>query len=369
MRKMRNVILLKMRIIKLMVVLVLGSFSSAQENPRIFVEQLIDNAYKNGEVIGISAGVMNVENDSWFYSQGYSDKSEKAIFKSNTICRIASVTKSITAVAIMQLIEDQKLTLETNVSSILPEFNTQEKSQITVKHLLEHSSGIPHYKNKKEINNKIDYHSLDQVLDLFNSRELIFKPGTNYEYSVYGYVTLGLIIERITNMSYEEYLTNNIFKPAGMVNSSVEKFGVQLDNKSKLYHKHSKRKTQEVKDQNLSDRIPAGGVQSTLEDLLNFGRAILNETLLSKQSIEQLFTDSGLVSRPNNPYGMGFRIYGNGENMGRVIGHNGQQLGSSTFLFLFPDRGIVTAVVSNTSVFEGTGNIGISLFEVGKSLN
>jgi len=350
----------------LSLLLISTGFCQESEDEKKRIVQLLDDAFSKKEVVGVASGVINIDGKTWYHQAGYANRDSKTPFSIHTVSRIASTSKPITAVAIMQLVEQGKLTLNTKVGSILPEFNNGQKAKITVQHLMQHSSGIPHYKNKKEINNEKEYPNLSDVLSIYIDRELLFEPGTKFTYSVYGYVTLGIIIEKISGISYTDYLTENIFKKAGMKNSSIEEFGQNYPNKSKLYHKHSKRKTIEITNQNLSDRVPAGGIQTTVEDLLLFGKSLLNHTLVSKESMELLLTDSGLEVKPNNPYGMGFRLYGTGEKMGRIVGHNGQQLGCSAFLFLFPDRGIASAVISNTSVYNATGNIGISLFTVGE---
>ena len=356
------------RFMLLGLVLIIHFTCPSQTSNKEKVHQLLATAVENKEVVGISAGIINAEGSTWFSNAGLADREGFVAFDEFTVSRLASISKTFTAVAVMQLIEEGKLSLETPVGTLLPEFNTGNRAKITVKDLLQHSSGIPHYRNKKEINNTKEYAKLHDVLKVFIDRELLFEPGTAFEYSVYGYVTLGLLIEKASGMSYEAYLAEKIFAKAGMKHSSVEKFGETYVNKAKRYHKHTKRKTVEITDQNLSNRTPAGGIQTSLSDLLLFGKALINNTLITQESLELMMTSSGLVEKPNNPYGLGLRIYGKDEVRGRIVGHNGQQLGSSTFLFLFPDKGIATAVVSNTSVFRATGNIGIALFEVANDL-
>lgn len=349
--------------------LVTGFYGFGQEKSgKKYIEDMVSQDYASKKFVGLSCGVINKEGKTWIYNKGQSNKESKVDFDSKTISRIASVTKIFTAVAVLQLVEKKLISLDTKVGSIIPEFNVGNKAKITVKHLLQNSSGIPHYANKKEINNKINYLSFEGVLEVYAKRPLLFEPGTQFEYSVYGYQTLGIVIEKITGITYGQYLKENIFLPAKMNNTSIELFGEKIENKSLLYHKKNKRKTVEVKNHNISNRIPAGGILTTLEDLLLFGNAVVTHKIISSSSLELMMTNSGLVKKPNNPYGLGLRIYGEGKNMGRIVGHNGHQLGSSAFLFLFPDRGIATAVISNTSVYNGIGSIGIGLFEVSHKL-
>ena len=109
---------------------------------------------------------------------------------------------------------------------------------------------------------------------VFENRKLDFTPGTDFGYSTYGYVVLGLIIEKISGISFEEYLQEHIWNKAGMSNTGIEKYGIDYPNKSALYH-YEKKKTVDGTKNNLSNRVPGGGVYSTLQVILKFGNGIL----------------------------------------------------------------------------------------------
>lgn len=322
-------------------------------------QKFLDVAVTNGHCAGIAAGIMLDGEIHWQGNAGFADKETQTSFSGQTITRTASIAKSMTSVAVMQLAEQGKLDLDDLVSEYLPAFTTGQKAKVTVRHLLQHASGIRGYASNKERQSYVDYPTLTDAMRIFVESELAFAPGTDYSYTTYGYVVLGVVIEQVSGMTYEEYLQAHIWTPAGMVNTGVEKYGVNTPGKAALYHQKKPGKIKLVRMTNLSDRVPGGGIPSTVEDLLRFGTAVLDGTLISAESLVEMTTDSGL-KKEDNGYGLGWYLYGENEIVGSLFGHNGEQLGCSSFLFLMPEKNAVVAIVSNTSGAKR---------EVGKVLN
>ncbi|MFP2996713.1 serine hydrolase domain-containing protein [Spongiivirga sp. MCCC 1A20706] len=332
---------------------------------------LLKAAIDKGQCMGIAAGVIIQDSVAWKSAAGFRNKAEKLEFSTTNISRTASIAKPMTAVAIMQLVEAGKIKLEDKISGIIPELkgNNQYKN-ITVLQLLQHSSGIPHYNGRKEVTNRITYLSLKGLIPVFANRALLFEPGTQFEYSVYGYVLLGRIIEVVSDMSYQDYMKTYIWDLAGMGQTKVE-YTINIDNKkSILYHQSKPGKIKEAKVNNLSNRIPAGGIVSTTEDLLKFAKALMNEQLISKQSLALMSKNYGL-KKEGNGYGLGWYLYGNNPKLGNIIGHTGGQYGCSAFLLIAPEKKSAVVVLSNTSgALQEVSNIAVSLLGiVGKVAN
>jgi len=323
--------------------------------------QVLDDAVNKQECVGIAAGVSIQGATKWSDAKGYADSKTKTAFSTQTKNRIASITKPMTAVAILQLMEQKKLKLDDPISKYIASLPEHIKP-ITIQQLLEHSSGINAYKSNKEQRNKKEYKSMEEAMALFISRELLAAPGTAFNYTSYGYVVLGLIIEKTSGLSYEDYLKKNIWEKAGMQNTGVEDYGVSYSNKASLYHRNSKGKTKAAEATNLSDRIPGGGVYSTVEDLLKFGDAILTDRLITDASKQWMIKDNGF-KKVGNPYGLGWYLYGENPDHGNVFGHNGAQIGSSCFLMLLPEKNTSIVVMSNTSGAMSTvSRISVQLF-------
>ena len=205
----------------------------------------------------------------------------------------------------------------------------------------------------------MNYPTLTDAMNIFVESELAFTPGSDYSYTTYGYVVLGVLIEEVSEITYEAYLQEHVWTPAGMTNTGLEKSGVDYPGKAALYHQLKLGKIKSAKSTDLSDRVPGGGIQSTVEDLLRFGAAVLDGTLITPESLAAMTTDSGL-KKEDNGYGMGWYLYGENELVGELFGHNGEQLGCSSFLFLMPEVNTVVVIISNTSGAKR---------EVGKVLN
>jgi len=346
---------------------VLIAFGQDKRPMKERLTDFVDQTITEEELVGVSVGVLTADNNSWYYSNGFSDQKARAPYSHQTINRTASITKPITAIAIMQLVEQGKLDLDTPVGNYLPLFSTKKYSQITVRHVMQHTSGLSAYKNNREANNEKQYDSFEAAFSIIEKRELQFDPGTDFGYTSYGYGVLGMLVEKISGLSFADYLSKYIFEPAGMTQTSLETFGENLPGKAKVYHQVKPGKIKTITKHNLSDRLAGGGVQSTVEDLLKLGQAIIQYQLISKESFDAMAENHGL-KKEGNGYGMGLYLYGEHPDRGNVVGHNGEQFGCSSFLFLFPEKGIATAVLSNTSGYSNYGTMAISAFYVADEL-
>jgi len=290
----------------------------------------------NGETIGQSAA-------------GYTNIKAKEKFNLETKVRMGSIAKPMTALAVMQLVENGLLDLDASVQTYIPDYPTQPKTQITIRYLLSHTSGIAGYKDGRESNTKVEYPTLYDALSLFKDRELLFEPGTQYSYTTYGYTVLGAVIEKVTGGTFEEYMQKNIWDKAGMTNTGVEKFGIKMDNKSELYSCNNGRgKAKKAKENNLSNRIPAGGLYTTIGDMLKFGNAVLDNVFV-KESTLDLMREHHSLEKENNAYGFGWFLYAKKPNEGAIIGHPGGQIGCTSFLFIVPSKKAASVILANTS--------------------
>lgn len=287
---------------------------------------------------------------------GHADKEAGKQFKSDTKLRMGSIAKTMTALAVMQLVEQEKLDLDAPIQTYITDYPKQEKTQITARHLLSHTSGISGYKDGRESNTTTQYNTLYDALSLFKDRDLLFMPGTKYSYTTYGYTVLGAILEHISGQTFEAYMQENIFEKARMTHTGVKKFGKELENESKLYHsKNSKGKAKPAKENNLSNRLPAGGFYTTLNDMLKFGDAVINNTLVKEETLAIMRKHHSL-EKENNAYGFGWFLYSPKPNEGEIIGHTGAQIGCTSFLFIVPEKKAVSIILANTSLTQSSIN-------------
>lgn len=345
--------------IKMRRILYLGLFALAlnvvgQKNNKDLQEELVA-FLKESQAAGISAGYAVNGEISWQSAAGYADISKNRLFETSTKLRIASIAKSMTALAVMQLWEIGKLDLDAPIQTYIPEYPQQAKTQITTRHLLSHTSGIAGYKNVKEQNNTKEYKSLTEALGIFKNRELLFEPGEKYSYTTYGYTVLGVIIERVSGVSFEEYMQQNVWDKADMTNTGVAKFGNNIAGASKIYRrKGGKGKAKDGMETNLSDRIPGGGFYTTVTDILKFGNAVINNVFVKRETLD-FMREHHSLEKERNGYGFGWFLYGVKPNEGEIIGHSGAQMGASSQLWIVPEKKVVTVVLANTSRVEVGG--------------
>ena len=332
----------------LTILLVIPAWSLVgQENDYSEEDNLFTIFMEEKVIIGGAAGYSVNGVTLWQKSLGMSDEYQNKIFTSTTLTRIASIAKPMTAIAIMQLVDKGLLQLDSPITDYIPNVSFEDNSSITLRHLLAHRSGIDAYKKVKEMENTKEYEQLSDVLHVFKNRDLKFEPGTDYFYTSYGYVVLGVIIEEVSGLTFEEYMIKNVWRPIAMNDTGVEHFDENYENKSQLYHHHNG-KSKKRKQNNLSNRIPAGGLYSTLEDLLKFGNAILQNKLISETSLAEMVK----IQSPRddgNPYGLGWFLYGPHPHENLLIGHSGEQTGCSAQIFINRKRGSVVVTLTNTS--------------------
>ncbi len=333
-----------MRFLSALVFSMLVLCSNAQSNVLQALEKL-----ENGTLHHVVAGVQTQKNFQLFETRANAGQQPM---------RIASIAKPITAVAAYTLVEEGLLRLDERICDILPNCG-KHWGNIEVKHLLAHSAGIGGYKNNKERENTVHYDSLELALDVFRDRKLDFEPGSAFQYTSYGYTVLGRIMELKTGQPFATIIKERVFVPVGMKNSYV--FGAGNHPEPATYHVGKKGEIEAVAATNLSDRLPGGGIYSSVADLLLLGTALMEGQLLGQNSMNALWSNTRLKTE-GNAYGHGFYLYGDNPNLGPVVGHTGAQTGCSAFLFLAPQAKKVVVVLSDTSgAMQEVSNLAVSL--------
>lgn len=276
----------------------------------------------------------------------------------DTKLNVASIGKMFTAIAIMQLVEQGKLSLTDTIGKLLPDHpNKQAAAKVTIHHLLSHSSGMGDIHGPKYAAKASSLRQVQDYLPLFEDEPLLFEPGARMQYSNTGYLLLGAIIEKVTGENYFDYVRNHIFKPAGMINTDYYETDFDIPNLATGYTNWVER-GDDYQNFHLGQRRntlhhiggvkgnPQGGAFSTAEDLLRFSIALRAHKLLSAKSLELMTANKFFFRKyaaDDVYYGYGFEL----QNLDgkRVIGHTGGDLGVSSALFWYPDPENYTVVV------------------------
>lgn len=319
-----------------------------------FLEQLSANDGFSGTVLIAKDGVPVFKK-----AYGYANRSFNVPNQLDTKFNLGSMNKMFTAVAVMQLVEKGKIALDGKMIDYVPDYpNKDVASRVTIHQLLTHTAGLGQYWTEEFIKTSKDlYREVKDYLPLFVNDTLLFEPGSQYSYSNAGFMVLGYIIEKVTGTSYFDYVRENIYAPAGMVNTDAYENDYVVPNLAVGYTKMQARPG-EMKN-NLFMHVvkggPAGGGYSTVEDLLMFGNALMNNKLLSPKHTKTVMTGK-VKTDPNVMYAYGFRD--RVENGHHIVGHTGGFPGISGYLGIFTDLGYTLAVLSN---FD-SGNSELVLF-------
>jgi CubicO group peptidase (beta-lactamase class C family) len=209
-------------------------------------------------------------------------------------------------------------------------------------------SGIRHYRNDEEVISTRHYDSVVEALDLFKDDTLMYEPGTAHLYTSYGYNLLGCVVEGASGLSFMEYMHQSIFRPAGMENTHDDDPHVIIANRAAGYRMNERGELLNAYYVDMSNKMPAGGYITTVEDLASFAAAVMNGTLIKHATLEHMLTPQKTTSGEVVPYGLGWGLFPDETWYGeREAFHGGGTPRVSGMLYLLPDRRFAVAILMN----------------------
>lgn len=346
------------------------------EDVRAFAEEL----RRKHQAPGLAAAV--AQDGGEVYAEGFGERElgGGAPVTPDTVFGVASVTKSFTALAIMQLAEAGKLAVEDPVTRYLPEFRTPDLDAtraITIHHFLSHSAGFPPLPSRffafarsaegdPAAGGKpawaADHAPIDTFEDLMDylaagGYEMLGPPGAQFSYCNEGFALLGAIVERVSGEGYEAYVQRHILAPAGMTHSGYAV--AQLREFPEVVTFHASRDKDGTKEIYAAPNwlyssvwSPAGSLNTTVRDLLRYleiyrtGGMVGGDRLLSDEGIARMTTPHAPRSSPEASYGYGLAVIPNYHGV-KVIRHGGGRKGISADVTVVPERGFTAAAIAN----------------------
>jgi D-alanyl-D-alanine carboxypeptidase len=294
-----------------------------------------------------SGAVLVAKNGKSVFAQAYglADREKKTPNTLKTRFRLGSMNKMFTAVATLQLVQSGKLDLKAPFGNYLTDYpNKDVASKVTIEQLLSHTGGTGDIFGPEFDKNRLALKTLQDYVKLYGTRAPEFEAGSRWQYSNYGFLLLGVLIEKVSGQSYYDYVRDHIFKPAGMTATASEPEEQLVPDRSIGYTRFTggglRFNTETLPYRGTS----AGGGYSTVEDLLKFATALQTHKLLNAQHTEMLTT--GKAATPGgSKYAYGFLdAMVNGT---RCFGHGGGAPGMNGELKICPGRGYVVAVLAN----------------------
>lgn len=326
----------------------------------------IDSLVKLKSSKGFNGSVLVIDNGNEIYKKsfGYANFDSKELLNDNSVFELASCSKQFTGMAIMMLAEQGKINYSDNIQKYIPDLPYQN---ITIENLLTHTSGLPDYMELLQKHwDKKKFATNYDIVDLFKKfkPKVYYSPNETFDYSNTGYALLSIIIEKASGMTYAEFLDKNIFETLEMKNTRVyntrrskgEKinncaYGYVYSDKSKKYF--------------LPDSLPDyqhviyldaitgdGTVNTTISDLAIWDKALRENKLVQKITLDKAFSPHKLKDGKESDYGYGQSIV-NGDKNERLVHHGGSWPGYLTFILHFIDRQTTIVVLSNNE-YENT---------------
>nr|WP_298922942.1 serine hydrolase domain-containing protein [uncultured Allomuricauda sp.] len=318
------------------------------------LKTLLDSVTKNEMFSGT---ILLAEKGNVLFESAYglSDRSRNVPNRVNTKFNIASLGKAFTKIAILQLLERGEVNLNATIDTYTSIFPKEVGSKVTIQHLLFHKSGWSHYWNNDYFNaNMSNLRSLDDYMKFIRDIPLEFEPGSQEGYSNTGYEVLGHIIEKVSGMTYDDFVQQNIFDKAGMLNTGLFERDKPLNNAAIGYF------DQENNGQLIANTsiipvkgTPAGGGYSTVNDFLRLENALVKMNLLNERGLKLFFSRSVELSEelPSDVFGIAGGARGASTNWVKHFG-----TGYSIFVFSNFDMG--TARPITDAILEYTENLG-----------
>jgi len=339
-----------MRILLIALMMWTSLLTQGQQNAAHWhkIDSLFQTVYKNDEP-GASIAIVKKEKAIFKNSYGVTDVVTRKKIGSSTNFNIGSVTKQFTAMAILQLNEERKISLDDKLSKFFPELNKRIAEAITVRQLLTHSSGIVDHYDLTNTTNMKHAHCSDVLNAVKNTDSTYFSPGSNYRYSNTAFCLLALIVERVSGMSYSTYLKQNIFHPLGMRNTTVWNESDKIVNKATGYEYDDTTRTFKRSDaeENIFFSTEGdGGIYTSIEEYLKWLNALQTAKIFS-------LTNVNLARSPHFPidkekklsYGYGWFV--DESSPPPIVYHTGSNGGFRAFTYTIPGEDYVIVIFSN----------------------
>lgn len=309
------------------------------------LSRLADDWRVGVNVPGLSAAVVQGDQVVWAQGFGIADIEQNVMVRPESVFRIASISKPITAVAVMQLVERGLVSLEDPIQKYVPSYPRKPQGEIRIRHLLTHTSGIRHYRGN-EFSLAESFPSLDRAIAIFRNDPLESAPGERYLYSTYGYNLLQGVIEQVTSRSFDEYLRSAIFGPAGMTTTYLERPQEIVRHRVRQYVRGTTPFSWlNAPYVDLSAKWAGGGLIATAGDIARFDIALNQGKLLRADTLERMYTSARLTNGNQTGYGLGWMVNQQGPRL--FVAHSGGAMGGTTYLLREPKARTAAVIFAN----------------------
>ena len=296
------------------------------------------------EYPGLSVAVGMNGRILWSQGFGWADIEGRVSVRPASRFRVGSVAKPMTTALLALLYEEGKIDLDAPVQRYVPSFPVK-KHPVTTRQLAGHIAGIRHY-NGDEFLSSDYYATVLGGLEIFDDDPLLFEPETDYSYSSYGWNLISAVIEGAVDGNFLELMDERVFDPLELRSTEADQNRLIVMDRVRPYELNDDGQFENAPYVDNSYKWAGGGFVSTAEDLVTFGMAHLGSGFLKPETLELLWASQKTRDGEKTGYGIGWRV-GTDEKGRRVVGHGGGSVGGTTRLSIYPERGLVIAMISN----------------------
>ena len=327
-----------------------GSAAELTAKTAALVDKTMTEEMGKQALVGAALGVIVDGELAYLKGYGLADREAAVPVTRKTLFRWASISKSVTSVAAMQLYEKGLLDLGKDVRTYVPEF-PDKKTLITPRDLLCHQGGIVHYTNGELIRTQREYETANPfesvilALDTFKESPLVNQPGEKFSYTTHGFILLSAAIERAGKEKFASQVRNRIILPLGMTTMQPDYQWKTIPNRAVGYLR-KKGKVIPSTNTDVSWKLAGGGYISNIDDLAIFARALIHGKLVKPETEKLMWTPQKLKSSKPTTYAYGFSINGMGTKL--QVAHNGAQEKTRTRMVIFPRKRFGVVVMSNS---------------------
>jgi len=303
------------------------------------IRALVRAAAQQQKIPAISAAIVQNSRVACSISLGWADLEQRVPNTPSSLHRLASLSKPVTAVLTMKLVEEKKLALDDSARRFLPAL-PDGYDGVTLRRLLCHQSGIREYANPDEVFSAKHYAGLHDALAIFVGSPLLFPPGSKTAYTTYGYTLLGAVLEQVTGERFDQLIRKEL---SGFL---VDDFNAVIPGRVRPYRSKSDGTWENAPAFDPSNKYPGGGLLSSAEEYAKFLIAVSSGRIIRRESVTEMWTQQRLSDGSTVPFAtLGWAT--GMRNGHRFFTHGGLQPGTTTVMHIFPDLRTGSVILCN----------------------
>lgn len=322
------------------------SFSQVEQSAISQARAIVEKTATQNKFPGVAVAVAVKGELVWSEGFGYANQAEKEkVDPSNSLFRIGSISKPLTAAALVKLVEAGKIDLDAPIQDYVPEF-PKKKHKVTLRQLAGHLAGIRHYRGREFLSTK-KYETVREGLDIFKDDALLSPPGEKYSYSSYGWNLISAAIETAADEAFLDYMQQAVFDPLKLTKTFPDHADRETPKRVSFYE-ISNDKVSVAPYVDNSYKWAGGGFISTAEDMIQFAHGHIYGDYLQAESLALLTTSQVTNKGKKTNYGLGWRC-GEDKKGRKWFGHSGGSVGGTSYLIIYPEEEIVVVTLVNLS--------------------